>query len=79
MKACIYTSIAAVAALSAGLAQAGELDRTVLPIAPPVYPQSTVLDVRDATPPPRFEISAPEGAPNVIVCLLYTSPSPRDS
>ena len=70
MKACIYTSIAAVAALSAGLAQAGELDRTVLPIAPPVYPQSTVLDVRDATPPPRFEISAPEGAPNVIVVLV---------
>ncbi len=46
------------------------LDRTVLPIAAPVYPESTVLDVRNATPPPRFEVKAPDGAPNVIVVLV---------
>ena len=30
----------------------------------------TELDVRNATPPPRFEVKAPEGAPNVIVVLV---------
>ncbi|GAB4343869.1 MAG: arylsulfatase [Candidatus Abyssubacteria bacterium] len=47
-----------------------ELDRTTLPIPEPRYPQSTVLDVRDATPPPRFEVRAPAGAPNVLIVLV---------
>jgi arylsulfatase A-like enzyme len=46
------------------------LDRTALPIPEPNYPKSTVLDARDATPPPRFEVKAPEGAPNVIIVLV---------
>jgi arylsulfatase len=46
------------------------LDRTVLPIPEPDYPHSSVLDVRDATPPPRFEINAPEKAPNVLIVLI---------
>ena len=46
------------------------MDRTHLPIAEPNYPHSTVLDARDATPPPRFEIKAPEGAPNVVIVLI---------
>jgi arylsulfatase len=50
-------------------AQTG-VDRTALPIAEPDYPHSTVLDVRKATPPPRFEVKAPKGAPNVLVILL---------
>src|SRR5437773_7329849 len=37
-------------------------DRTVLPIPEPTYPHSTVFDVRNATPPPRFEVKAPAGA-----------------
>lgn len=45
-------------------------DRTVLPIPEPQYPHSTVLDVRNATPPPRFEIKAPAGAPNVLIVLI---------
>jgi arylsulfatase len=45
-------------------------DRTTLPIPEPHYPPSTVLDVRDATPPPRFEVKAPEGAPNVLIVLV---------
>jgi hypothetical protein len=28
------------------------------------------LDVRKATPPPRFEVKAPEGAPNVLLVLI---------
>ena len=46
------------------------LDRTVLPIASPVYPKSHVLDVHDATPPPRFVVNAPAGAPNVVIVLV---------
>jgi arylsulfatase len=45
-------------------------DRTSLPIPDPVYPPSTVLDVRDATPPPRVQVKAPEGAPNVLLVLV---------
>jgi hypothetical protein len=47
-----------------------KLDRTILPIPEPNYPHSTVLDARDATPPPRFQITAPDGAPNVIIVLI---------
>jgi arylsulfatase len=48
----------------------GALDRTVLPLAEPEPPLYTELDVRNATPPPRFEVKAPDGAPNVIVVLV---------
>ena len=47
-----------------------ELDRTVLPIAPPPPPQYVELDVRNATPPPFFDVKAPAGAPNVLVVLV---------
>jgi len=46
------------------------VDRTVLPIAEPEYPAITEVDARKATPPARFEVKAPEGAPNVVVVLL---------
>jgi len=48
----------------------GGIDRTVLPIAEPNYPRETKLDARDAKAPPRFEVKAPAGAPNVIVFLI---------
>ena len=41
-----------------------QMDRTVLPIAEPKVAPITTLDARDATPPPRFEVRAPQGAPN---------------
>jgi len=48
-----------------------EPDRTVLPLAEPERETSSIVDVRNATPPPpRFEVSAPEGAPNVLLILL---------
>jgi arylsulfatase len=53
-----------------GVPPAGAIDRSVLPIAEPAPPASTELDVRDATPPPRYEVKAPEGAPNVLVVLI---------
>ena len=45
-------------------------DRTVLPIPEPQYPHSTMLDVRNTTPPPRFEVKAPANAPNVLIVLI---------
>jgi len=46
-------------------------DRSILPIHEPVYPHSSVMDVRKApAAPPRFDIKAPAGAPNVLIVLL---------
>jgi hypothetical protein len=57
-------------ALAQQPADGDKLNRTVLPIPEPQYPHSTVLDVRNATPPPRFEVKAPAGAPNVLIVLI---------
>src|SRR5688572_2331911 len=48
----------------------GGLDRTILPIKEPDYPASSELDARNATAPARFEIKAPEKAPNVVIVLI---------
>ncbi|MGA8567047.1 MAG: hypothetical protein WB580_04560, partial [Candidatus Binataceae bacterium] len=36
----------------------------------PTYPPITDIDARKATPPPRFEVKALRGAPNVLVILI---------
>lgn len=46
------------------------LDRTVLPIATPERPTYAQLDVRDVAKPERFELAAPDGAPNVVIILI---------
>jgi len=46
------------------------LDRTILPVPEPQAPTITELDARNAKAPPRFEVKAPKGAPNVVVVLL---------
>ena len=51
-------------------ATAGAQDRTVLPVPDPEPAPITELDARNATPPPRFEVKAPEGAPNVVIVLI---------
>ena len=48
----------------------GALDRTVLPIPEPKRPTITELDARNAKAPPRFEVKAPQGAPNVVIVLI---------
>ncbi|MGA8532915.1 MAG: sulfatase-like hydrolase/transferase, partial [Candidatus Tumulicola sp.] len=50
--------------------KASTIDRTVLPVPAPQYPPITELDANNAKPPPRFEVKAPKGAPNVVVILL---------
>ena len=42
----------------------------MLPIPEPPVPVYTELDARNAKPPPRFEVKAPEGAPNVLIVLI---------
>jgi len=49
---------------------AGEIDRAVLPIHEPAPPTLTELDARNAKAPPRFEVKAPAGAPNVLIVLI---------
>jgi arylsulfatase len=46
------------------------LDRTILPIKEPIRPTYKELDARKVTPPPRWEVKAPAGAPNVVVILI---------
>lgn len=46
------------------------LDRTVLPVAEPPRPTYSALDVRTVQAPPRFDVKAPAGAPNVIIVLI---------
>ena len=49
---------------------AGEMDRTVLPIPEPKRQTYKELDARNAKAPARWEVKAPEGAPNVVVVLI---------
>ncbi len=46
------------------------IDRTVLPIRTPAVPSITEMDARKATAPPRFEVKAPDSAPNVVIVLI---------
>jgi arylsulfatase A-like enzyme len=65
--------LALLASISTGASAAQStptLDRSVLPIPAPKRPVYTELDVRNAKPPPRFEVKAPEGAPNVLLVLV---------
>ncbi len=50
--------------------QAAPVDRSTLPIAEPKRPVYTEIDARKVTPPPRFEVKAPAGAPNVVIVLI---------
>ena len=47
-----------------------KLDRTILPIVEPKRQTYTELDARNAKAPARWEVKAPEGAPNVVVVLI---------
>ena len=51
---------------------AQELDRTVLPIQPPKAKPITEMDARNATQPEEFKVTAPEGAPTVVIVFTYT-------
>jgi hypothetical protein len=48
----------------------GKLDRSVLPIAEPRRPAYSEIDARNVKAPPRFQVTAPKGAPNVVIVLI---------
>ena len=53
-----------------GATEEAALDRTVLPIAEPRRAVTHELNARNAKAPPRFEVKAPAGAPNVVIVLI---------
>jgi len=74
IKALLRATSAAATMLLAALAGAqtrdAGVDRTILPIPQPKRPVYTQLDARTVKPPPRFEVKAPPGAPNVLIVLV---------
>jgi len=60
------------AAAATALAQSSPaaIDRTILPVPEPARPFYKELDARDAKAPPRFDLKAPPGAPNVVIVLI---------
>jgi arylsulfatase len=69
MKYQVTLSMIALGWLAAITTAAG-LDRTALPIPEPKTEPITTLDARDAKAPPRFQVKAPAGAPNVVIVLI---------
>ena len=47
-----------------------DADRRTLPIHAPMPETITIEDARKATAPARFAVTAPEGAPNVLIILI---------
>ncbi len=47
-----------------------QFNRTMLPVKEPKRQTYTELDVRSAKAPERFHVTAPKGAPNVVVVLI---------
>ena len=64
------TFAACVASLAAAQTKPSGPDRTALPIAEPAHKPITDLDARNAKAPVRFEVKAPQGAPNVVIVLI---------
>ncbi len=74
-RSCVLIALSAVVVSSCGgptveTPPAGGLDRSVLPIQEPEYPPITERDARNAQAPPRFEVTPPAGAPNVVIVLV---------
>ncbi len=72
VKNVIYaiTPLAMIIATSAAVAQETPLDRTTLPIQEPKPPTYSELDASKLKAPPLFEVTAPKGAPNVVIVLI---------
>ncbi len=70
IKVLLTVGLLTIHAAAAAQSSDPSLDRTALPIQEPKRPVYTELDARSATAPPRFEVKAPEGAPNVLIVLV---------
>lgn len=47
-----------------------KMDRTVLPIHPPTTQPVTEMDARNVEKPEIFQVTAPEGAPNIVIVMI---------
>lgn len=56
--------------IPAAIAQEDTFDRSSLPIKEPKRQTYKELDAAKVTPPPHWEVKAPQGAPNVVVVLI---------
>jgi arylsulfatase len=70
MSRLIPVIMVALSAIATTTLAADKVDRTVLPIPEPKRPAITEFDARKVSPPPRFEVKAPAGAPNVLIILI---------
>ncbi|MBK7589756.1 MAG: arylsulfatase [Betaproteobacteria bacterium] len=68
--AAVGALVAAVLSMPATGQTRGGPDRSVLPIPEPKRPSYSEIDARKAKAPPRFQVKAPAGAPNVVVVLI---------
>mgnify|MGYP003344582020 CR=1 FL=1 len=66
----LATSVERNTAVAEALPADRELDRTVLPIPEPEWAPITEVDARNVKAPPRFDVQAPKGAPNVVIVLI---------
>jgi len=46
------------------------MDRTILPIQPPLLEPVTEMDARNVTKPDIFVVKPPEGAPNIVIVMI---------
>lgn len=79
LRALVFGSALALVTASAQLAAQGEAprvivpgaaDRLELPIVAPTPQSITTVDASKAVAPPRFQVQAPRGAPNVVLIML---------
>lgn len=52
------------------IAQSQEFERTILPFPNPEHPLITEPDIKKAKMPARIDLTAPKGAPNVLVIMI---------
>ena len=65
----LLTIVTSVLMSSPAIAQEN-INREILPVVVPEPQTYSELDVRNTEPPARFEVTAPDGAPNVIIVLI---------
>jgi arylsulfatase len=72
LNSCALSALASLVltGLATSVSAADPLERSVLPIPEPTPATYSELDARNVQPPPRFEIKAPEEAPNVLIILI---------
>jgi len=69
-KKTLLSTLALIMMLSVTSLAQEVLNREILPIILPEAKTYTELDVRNTVPPVPFKITAPEGAPNVVIVLI---------